>query len=156
YVLPVPDDGVDVLEFEARLREARGAVATNEIAEAVPRFDAALALWRDDAFADILTGLLPEATRLDELRLAWVEERIDGLLALGREADAVGELQALVVSHPLRERLWAQLMMALYRQGRQAEALRAYDTVRERLIDELGIDPASELTEMQARILRQD
>jgi DNA-binding SARP family transcriptional activator len=156
YVLPVPDAGIDALDFEAALRVGRDSVAAGALETAVEHFDIGLALWRDDAFADIASGLLPEATRLDELRLACADERFDALLALGREADIISELQALVAAHPLRERGWAQLMLALYRHGRQAEALRAFDTVRELLVDELGIDPSSELTEMHARILRQD
>src|SRR5918999_638900 len=98
----------------------------------------------------------PEATRLEELRLAATEERVELELAAGRHADLVGELEALVARHPLRERLHAQLMLALYRSGRQADALAAYQRARAALNEELGLDPSAELRELERAILGQD
>ena len=94
--------------------------------------------------------------RLEELRVAAIELRMDAGLALGRHARLAGELQVLVEEHPLRERLWAQLMLALYRDGRQAEALAAFNAARTRLVDEIGIEPGPSLQDLQRRILAQD
>jgi WD40 repeat protein/tetratricopeptide (TPR) repeat protein len=124
----------------------------------VTLLDDALALWRGPALADVTgeASLVAESARLDDLRIAAQEERIEGLLASGQAARAVGEAEGLLALHPLRERLWSQLMVALYRQGRQAEALGAFQRAREILADELGIDPSPELVLLQERILRQD
>ncbi|HEX6400536.1 MAG TPA: BTAD domain-containing putative transcriptional regulator, partial [Actinomycetota bacterium] len=120
--------------------------------------DDALALWRGPALADVAgeSSLLAEAARLDDLRLAAQEERIEGLLASGQTGRAVGEAETLLARHPLRERPWGQLMLALYREGRQADALSAFQRAREVLADELGIDPSPELARLQERILGQD
>jgi DNA-binding SARP family transcriptional activator len=118
----------------------------------------ALALWRGSPLSDFADERFAqtEIARLEELRLACIEERIEQDLADGRHADVVGELEALVAQHPLRERLRAQLMLALYRSRRQAEALDAYQAARRTLVEELGIDPSPELQELERRILRQD
>ena len=118
----------------------------------------ALALWRGPALADLDDEQFArlEAARLDELRVVALEERIDAELALGRHAALVGELEALVAAHPLRERLRGQLMLALYRCGRQAEALEVYRAARLALADELGLDPSPELQELERRMLQQD
>ena len=97
-----------------------------------------------------------ELASLDELRLFLLEERIEADLAAGRHGALVEELESLLVEHPYRERLRGQLMLALYRAGRQADALQAYASARQTLVDELGIEPGPELRELEARILRQD
>ncbi len=118
----------------------------------------ALALWRGPALADFAYERFAhsEIARLEDLRLACLEERIEGDLAAGRPGQLVGELEALVREHPLRERLRAQLMLALYRSGRQAEALEAYQDARQALVEELGIEPGRSLRELQQAILQQD
>ena len=118
----------------------------------------ALALWRGPALADVLGHpvLRQEADRLEELRIGAVEEDIDAKLAAGRADAVVGDLQALVAAHPLRERLISQLMLALYGAGRQAEALETYRAARRRLVEDVGIEPGPELRELERRILEQD
>jgi DNA-binding SARP family transcriptional activator/tetratricopeptide (TPR) repeat protein len=121
------------------------------------RFEEALGLWRGAALADLAGHHLfaPEASRLEELRLACQEERVERELAAGRHAELVPELEALVARYPLRERLRGQLMLALYRAGRQADALDAYRAVRRLLVDELGIEPGRALRELHQAILEQ-
>ena len=118
----------------------------------------ALALWRGPALADFARSRFArtEIARLEDLRLGCLEDRIDDDLGEGDHAELAGELEALVAEHPLRERLRGQLMLALYRSGRQAEALAAYQAARRSLVDELGIEPGRELRELQRRILEQD
>ena len=115
----------------------------------------ALELWRGDALADCRGGgwAAAEAVRLDELRLSTVEDRIDADLMLGQHGVLVGELESLVARHPLRERLWAALMLALYRAGRQADAVRAYQRARDVLVGELGLEPGAELRRLEAAVL---
>src|SRR5205807_1316099 len=117
-----------------------------------------LALWRGSALADFAyeSFALAAAQLLEERRMVAVVERIEADLALGRHAQLVGELQALVAEHPLRERLRAQLMLALYRSRRQAEALDAYQATRRTLVDELGIEPGPALQQLEKAILVQD
>src|SRR5207248_586593 len=118
----------------------------------------ALALWRGAPLADLAfkTFAQREIARLEKLRLEALEERIDAELELGAGAELVGELEALVRDHPLRERLRGQLMLALYRSGRQAEALDAYLAARKALVDELGIEPSPALQRLYRSILRQE
>ena len=120
--------------------------------------DAALALWRGPAIADFVDEpwAQGDATRLDDLRLAAIEDRFDGLLELGRHAAIVGDLDVASAQHPLRERLTSQLVVALYRCGRHAEALRAYERTRSYLGDEQGLDPSPELAELARRVLDHD
>jgi DNA-binding SARP family transcriptional activator len=122
------------------------------------RHDEALALWRGPPLQEFAYHRFAdgEIGRIDELRLACLEDRLDAQLAEGRHASLVGELETLVRKHPLRERLRGQLMLALYRSGRQAEALDVYQDARRALVDELGIDPSRELRELEHAILRQD
>ena len=130
----------------------------DEMLIALGELDDALALWRGDALADV-TGesfAIGEAARLDELRLVGLELRHDLMLGLGRHHELVGELIALIREHPLREQLHEQLLVALYRSGRQADALRAYDQTRTLLLEELGIDPGPRLQDLERRILAQD
>ena len=154
YRLAVPRHDVDVNRFEALLTEARDA----DPAGRAELLRDALALWRGPALADLDEEDFArlEAWRLDELRVLAQEERIDAELALGRHAALIGELEQLVATHPERERLLAQLMLALYRCGRQTEALEVYRAARLALSDELGLDLKPELQELERKILRQD
>jgi DNA-binding SARP family transcriptional activator len=158
YGLDLQGHELDLHRFERLRSDAGRALAGRDPAKAEAHLREALSLWRgpplaDFAFEPFAQG---EIARLDELHLAAHEEWIDALLALGRHAEVVGELEALVAKHPLRERLRAQLMLALYRSRRQAEALDAYQSARHALVDELGIEPSPELQELEGRILRQD
>jgi DNA-binding SARP family transcriptional activator/pimeloyl-ACP methyl ester carboxylesterase len=158
YSLRVASDELDVLRFEQLVTASRGALASGDADAAVRLLDQSLALWRGLALADIddaqFAGI--EQARLEEARLGALESRIDALLACGRHQDTVTELETLTRDHPLRERFWHQRLLALYRSGRQAEALRAYRELRSTLVDELGIEPGPELRELEMRILRQD
>ncbi|HEX6131145.1 MAG TPA: AfsR/SARP family transcriptional regulator, partial [Actinomycetota bacterium] len=146
YSLVVAPEEVDALRFETLLRDARKAAPVDP-RTSLGLLEDALALWRGEALADVADrlSLAGEATRLDELRLAAQEDRIEALLAAGEHARAASDLERLLSEHPLRERLWASLMLALYRDGRQSEALQAFQRAREILADELGIDPSPEL-----------
>jgi DNA-binding SARP family transcriptional activator len=156
YELRLVDaDAVDARRFEHGVAEGAGAFARGEHAEASRLLSEALGLWRGAALQDLryapfATG---EADRLEELRLTCVGARIDADLALGRHAELVAELQTLVGEHPLRESLRAQLMLALYRGGRQADALGAYRDARRVLADELGLEPSPELQALERDIL---
>ena len=157
YMLVVADGELDVELAERLAREGRAALASGDPAHASAVLAQALALWRGPALAELDEPFaLPEAARLEEVRLGLLEERIDADLALGRHAVLVPELDALAAGHPLRERLREQSMLALYRSGRQAEALDAYQSFRQKLADELGIEPSQRLRELERRILQQD
>ena len=154
YVLAVEPEAVDAVRFQRLAEQGRKALADGSPEEASDLLSDALALWRGPAFVDVdLEATRVEASRLDELRLTALEDRIAADLALGRHDAVVAELHALVAQHPLREALRAQLMLALYRCGRQAEALRVYDEGRAQLVDELGLDPGPELRRLQSAIL---
>ncbi|MGI9110817.1 MAG: ABC transporter substrate-binding protein [Gaiellaceae bacterium] len=156
YLLNVAPEELDASRFEALVRGA-GHQAVTDSAAALAGYEEALGLWRGPALDDLAgqPSLQPEIARLEELRLAATEERIAMELALGRHGELVPELQALVGRHPLRERLWGRLMIALYGSGRQAEALEAYGRARELLVEELGLEPSPELQRLQGQILRQ-
>jgi YVTN family beta-propeller protein len=158
YRLRVEPNELDLDRFERLSDEGRKGLAAGDAALAAARLREALSLWRGPPLADISDGrfLEQERARLDELRLRALEERIEADLALGAGAVLVDELQALVREHPLRERPPARLMLALYRAGRQAEALATYKEVRDRLVDELGIEPGRPLKELEQAILQQD
>jgi DNA-binding SARP family transcriptional activator len=158
YELELDPERVDASRFERLAQEGRGALEAGDPTAAEGALREALALWRGPALADFLYEPFAqtEIARLEDLRTVTIEARIDADLALGRHAELVSELEALVQAQPLRERPRAQLMLALYRSGRQADALGAYRTAREMLVDELGIDPSPELRELEAAILRQD
>ena len=158
YVLEVEPEQIDARRFERLLEEGRRANAAGDPSAALAALEAALGLWRGDALGDLAYEEFAraEADRLDELRLVATEERIDAELALGHHERLVPELEALVAKHPLRERVPAQLMLALYRSGRQAEALRVYSETRRRLVDELGIEPSPRLRDLEQAILNQD
>lgn len=157
YMLRVEPDEVDSLRFERLAEEARRTMATAP-EPATAKLREALALWHGPALADIVFEgpARGEITRLEESRLSAVEDRIQGDLELGRHAALIGELESLIAEHPVRERLHAQLMLALYRCGRQAEALKAYRDARRMLVEELGIDPCAELQSLEKAILQQD
>jgi WD40 repeat protein/serine/threonine protein kinase len=157
YVLHVDPAQIDAVRFEALVKEGRDLVAADPAAAAFA-FGEALSLWRGPAINDLSqqASLQPEIARLEELRMEAVEGRIGAELSLGRHVELVAELETLVASYPLRERLWSQLMTALYRAGRQADALAAFQRTRVILAQELGIDPSPELERVHGRILRQD
>jgi DNA-binding SARP family transcriptional activator len=158
YAIRVETDELDLHRFERLVDEGRSLLARGLAADASQRLHEALSLWKGPALADFTYERFAQAAivRLEEIRLAAVELRIDADLALGRHDELVGELEALVAEHPLRERLRGYLMTALYRSGRQAEALDAYKDARRTLVDELGIDPSPALQELERAILRQD
>src|SRR5262249_10938710 len=144
YTLVVASEEVDATRFERLLAEGRNALVEGRAAEAATILRSALELWRGPVLADVEYEPFAqgEIARLEELLLAPPEERIEADLALSRHADLVGELGGLVAEQPLRERLRGQLMLALYRSGRQAEALDAYQEARRALTDELGLEPS--------------
>jgi DNA-binding SARP family transcriptional activator len=147
---------VDASRYESAARLARDAAAAGDTGQAVSRFAEALALWRGiPELPDGRRGT-SEKTRWIEGHAALVEDRADALLATGRAAEIIGELEAAVAEAPLRERRWGQLMLALYRAGRQGDALGAYQRARTLLADELGIDPGPELRRLEAAIVAQD
>jgi DNA-binding SARP family transcriptional activator len=140
YVLEVREDELDVARFERAVADARRALAQDDPENATERLGQALALWRGAALAEFAEPFARhESARLEELRLAAVELRIEAELALGHQRNVVGELETLIAQHPLRERLRSQHMFALYRSGRHAEALASYQTFRRTLAGELGI-----------------
>ena len=154
YVLAVEADEIDAVRFEALLAQARAAPA----AERAALLRSALALWRGPALADLADEEFTqgEIRRLEELRLDALEERIAADIALGLHREVVGELEALSARTPLRERVCALRMLALYRSGRQAEALQAFRETRSAFVDELGIEPGAELQALHAQMLRQE
>ena len=149
---------VDAAEFRALTAEARLLLAAGDPPAAAVTWRKALGLWRGAALVDVVDAgyLTAEATHLDEARLDATEDLIDAELASGWPSEALGHLEGHVAAHPLRERAWGQLMVALYHLGRQAEALRAYQRLRAVLREELGLDPTPDLADLEARILRHD
>jgi YVTN family beta-propeller protein len=158
YVLHVEPGELDLERFETLYERGREELAQGQAAAAAETLRSALGLWRGPALADVLYEPFArdEPERLEELRALALEERIEADLALGRSAELVTELERVVREHPLRERPLAQLMRALYRAGRQAEALAAFERGRRRLADELGLDPGPELRDLQRKILEHD
>jgi DNA-binding SARP family transcriptional activator/streptogramin lyase len=158
YLLALEPEQLDLARFERLLGDGRELLASGEADRAAGALRAGLGLWRgpplsDVAFEPFAQG---EIARLEELRLAALEERIEADLVLGRHGELVPELEGLIREHPLRERLRAQLMLALYRSGRQSEALDVYQQARRLLSTELGLEPGRTLRELEAAILRQD
>ena len=153
YVLDAYE--TDVRQFEAMVRKGREALAAGDPERAAPLLREALGLWRGAAYVEVAdeTWARPEAARLEDLRLAAIEDRADAELALGAHASLVQELELLASRHPTRERLVGQLMVALYRAGRQADALAAYRAARESLVEELGLEPGPELRRLEAAVL---
>ena len=158
YILRVASGDVDVDEFERLLAAGKSALRSEAFEEAEASLAQALALWRGPALADLASEPFAHAeiARLEGLRLEALEARFEAMLSVGRDAEAVGEVQALVALHPLDERFRAQLMVALYRSGRHADALEAYRSFRQLLDEELGLEPNPELRQLEQAILRQD
>ena len=157
YLLRAEPDEIDAARFEAMVNDARGSVPSDP-AHAREVLSSALALWRGSALADLADepSLRGEIARLEELRLSATEHLIATQISLGSHSAVVPELESLTAHYPLRERLWASLMLALYRSGRQAEALSTYEKARQVLADELGTDPSSELQRLYQQILQRD
>jgi DNA-binding SARP family transcriptional activator len=158
YRLPVGPDDLDLFRLETLLRGGREALEDGRTDAAARTFRDALALFRGPPLADFTyeSWAQMEIGRLVELRTTCLEERIEADLRLGRHGELVGEIEALVSEHPLRERLRGQLMRALYRAGRQSEALAAYQDARTVLVEEFGIEPTRALQELERRMLLQD
>src|SRR5215211_2241360 len=158
YLLRVEPGQLDLFEFERLLEDAKRSTAEGDVARTADLYRHALSLWRGPALEDaaLESHAAREAARLDDLRLAALVERIELELELGRHAELAGELELLAQRHPYQERLRAQLMLALYRSGRQAEALEAYHATRRTLMDELGLEPSHELQLLERAILQQD
>jgi DNA-binding SARP family transcriptional activator len=158
YELHVEPGELDRDRFERLLAEGRAALAAGDDADAARHLRSGLALWRGSALSDFSYERFAEdeIKRLEELRVAAIEDRIEADLALGRHGELVPELEGLTNKHPLRERLRGQLMLALYRSGRQAEALEAYRAARRTLLAELGIEPGRALHELERAILAQE
>ncbi len=158
YQLHVESGELDLDRCEHLAHKGREALASGDQRRAAGHLREALAIWRGSALADLgfESFAQGEIARLEELRLAVLEDRIDADLACGRHAELVGELEALVAEHPLRERLRRQLVLALYRGGRQAEALEAYRAARQMLSEELGLEPTPALRELEQAILTHD
>lgn len=158
YVLTTPPEQIDARRFERLLGEAEARAVVGDAAAAAHSLREALGLWRGAPLADFTYEEFaqPEIARLEELRLKAVEERIDADLACGRHAALIPELEALLAEHSLRERLRAQLMLALYRSGRQGEALAAYRDGRRLMQEALGLEPTRALSELERSILQQD
>ncbi|GAA3818767.1 BTAD domain-containing putative transcriptional regulator [Streptomyces coacervatus] len=153
YRVVAPPDSVDAHRFERLSREGRAALTAGDHARAAPLLREALALWRGPALPDV-PDAHAEAARLDELRLAAVQDRIEADLALGGGPELVPELRTLLSAHPLSERLYGQLMRALHAGGRPAEALTVYEDARRTLADELGTDPSPELSALHLELLQ--
>jgi YVTN family beta-propeller protein len=158
YLLRVAPGALDAARFEELAGQARRALSEGQADDAASLLREALGLWRGRAFEEFLDTDVgaAESDRLAELRLGALEDRIEADLRLGGHRELVAELEGLVREQPLRERLWAQLLLALYRSGRQADALLAYQRARTVLVEELGIDPGAELRRLHAAILAQD
>jgi YVTN family beta-propeller protein len=158
YALRLERDQVDLYRFEDLLARGRTALENDDPEEAAAVLREALALWRGDPLAGLESEPFaqPAAARLHDLRLEAVEVEIDAELALGRHAAVVGKLERLVLEEPFREAFRRQLMLALYRSGRQADALAVYQAARRTLQDELGIEPGPELRELEAAVLQHD
>src|SRR5687768_14595606 len=157
YALVVEPESIDLVRFTRLRGEARAALADGDPALAVERCRAALDLFRGPPLAEFPEPFAEaEASHLEELRLTCLADRIEAELALGRHADVVAELETLLARHPLRERLRGQQMIALYRSGRQPEALEAFQRFRRTLDEELGLVPSADLQALNDRIIQQD
>ena len=158
YRLQIDQVEVDVVQFQALVAEGRAALSADDPRHAEDSLSEALALWRGPPLPDFAYEPFAqtEIARLEEARVSVREDRLDAQLQLGEHAALVGELEALVREHPLRERMYGQLMLALYRAGRQSEALERYRLARHELVDGLGIEPSPALRELEQSILRQD
>jgi DNA-binding SARP family transcriptional activator/class 3 adenylate cyclase len=158
YELVVPPDRIDAHRFERLVAEGRSGLVAGRAGHAVAALEEALSLWRGRPLDDLAYEPFaqPEIARFNGLRVAALEHLVDAKLALGRHEEVVGKLEALVAAHPHREGLRAQLMLALYRCDRQADALQAYQDARRTLVEELGIEPGERLRELERAVLKQD
>lgn len=158
YLFEASDDTLDLISFDAELAASGAAARAGDCDAELDHLTRALAIWRGPALSNVDCDPLhrDEVPRLTEQRLKAIERRIDIQLAMGHAGELVGELRACTSEYPRRERFWRQLIEALYRTGRQAEALAAYHTVRRHLADELGVDPGPELRGLQLSILQGD
>ena len=157
YAIEIEPGALDLTRFEGYVERARAAIAAERPAEASALFGQALSLWRGPALADLAHERFASvaAARLEEERVIALEQRIDADLARGAHAELIGELRELTAWQPLREHLWGQLMVALYRSGRQGDALAAYQSARSVLRDELGLEPGEALRALENDVLRQ-
>src|SRR5262245_21469180 len=158
YLLRTPPDQVDVTRFERDIEDGQRLRTAGEAAAASAKLREALALYRGPVLGDLslLEFVQPVARRLEELRLAGLIARLDADLALGHDAELIGELERLIAEHPFQERLRQQLMLALYRSGRQADALEVYRQTRDLLREDLGLEPSKSMQQLEQSILRQD
>ncbi|MET1072790.1 MAG: AfsR/SARP family transcriptional regulator [Umezawaea sp.] len=158
YLLDVPPESVDVHEFERLSRAGRRAGDAGDHESAARLLRGALDVWRGRALVDVPTGapLAIEVTRLEESRLSVVESRIDAEMSVGRHHTLLSELTALTANHPMNENLCAQYMISLFHSGRRWQALDAFTTLRQTLIQELGVEPSTRLTDLQRAILTAD
>ena len=158
YLIRMAPEQLDLRTFERWIAEAAEASARSDLETATSRYREALDLWRGPALAEFARDPFaqPAIARLEDMRLDTLEDRIDADLGLGRHGEIVGELEELVAEHPLRERMRGQLMLALYRSGRQAEALECYRRSRQALVEELGIEPGTQLQGLERAILTHD
>lgn len=158
YVLRADPESIDLFRFKRLVAEGQRDLAGGDVERARAKLQAALALYRGPLVPELTFEpfTLPETRWVEELEIAAAEARIEAELTLGRHAEVTGELESLVAAHPVRERLRAQLMLALYRSGRQAEALQVYQDARRVLVDQLGIEPSTDLLELERAILRHD
>ena len=158
YILRVDPQELDAMRFEELAAAGREALRGGDAGHAARLLHQSLGLWRGPALTglDDLHFARAEQARLEEERIGAIECRVDADLARGRHHETIAELETLTTEHPLRERLWSQRLLALFRAGRQADALRAYRELRSTLVEQLGIEPSAELRQLQARILRQD
>ncbi len=158
YELKLDLESLDSLRFERLVAEGRGLLAAGRPERAASMLERAMSLWRGAPLADLAYEQFaqPEIVRLEDLRVAALEQLIEAKLALGRHAEVIGQLETLIAEHPYREGLRAQLMLALYRCDRQADALQAYQDARRALIEHLGIEPGERLRELERAVLAQD
>jgi SARP family transcriptional regulator, regulator of embCAB operon len=158
YMLRTGSDSLDVHDFQRLVNQGRSAARTRQHEEAVTHFEAALALWRGPVLGDLRDGPAVNAfaTWVEEVRLECLELLVEASLELGRHREIVGRLYTLTTEHPLREAFCRQLMLALYRSERQADALSVYQKVRQKLHGELGLEPCRALREVHHAILVAD
>jgi predicted ATPase/DNA-binding SARP family transcriptional activator len=158
YQLQLDPERLDAFRFERLVDEGRAGLATGHPERAVSLLESALSLWRGTPLADLAYEPFAqrEIARLEDLRVRALEQLVDARLALGRHAEVVAQLETLIADHPYREQLRAQLMLALYRCDRQADALQAYQDARRTLVEELGIEPSERLRELERAILAQE